>query len=123
MKQVCRMILHLLLLSVFYFIGVTLQAWLSIPLPGSLIGMLLLFICLMSGVIPVRMVDQGAAFLLKHLSLLFIPIIAGIVTFPILFTQSGLLLILITMFSTLMIIVLSGLISQYLALKQERNSP
>ncbi|MDQ0208176.1 CidA/LrgA family protein [Alkalicoccobacillus murimartini] len=122
MKSVGRIILHLLILSVFYCIGMALQTWLSIPLPGSLVGMILLFICLSSQVVPVRFVDQGAEWILKHLSLMFIPIIAGIVTFPILFTSRGLSLILLTMFSTLLVIVLSGLISQYLALKQERKS-
>lgn len=120
--RLVRMALHLLILSGFYLLGVALQAWLSIPFPGSLIGMLLLLLCLMSGIIPTGFVDQGASFLLKHLSLLFIPIIAGIVAFPILFTKYGLMLILVTMFSTLMIIIISGLVSQSLARKQERNT-
>ncbi|MFK3938296.1 CidA/LrgA family protein [Alkalihalobacillus sp. NPDC078783] len=122
MRIIARMALHLLILSGFYLLGLALQSWLSIPFPGSLIGMLLLLVCLMSGLIPSGFVDQGASFLLKHLSLLFIPIIAGIVAFPILFTKHGFILILITMFSTLMIIIVSGLVSQSFARKQERNT-
>lgn len=122
MRIIARMAIHLLILSGFYLLGLALQSWLSIPFPGSLIGMLLLLVCLISGVIPERIVDLGASYLLKHLSLLFVPIIAGVVVFPILFTRHGLILILITMFSTMMIIIVSGLVSQYFARKQERKS-
>ncbi|MBM0067045.1 CidA/LrgA family protein [Alkalicoccobacillus gibsonii] len=122
MRIIARMAIHLLILSGFYLLGLGLQSWLSIPFPGSLIGMLLLLVCLISGVIPERFVDLGASYLLKHLSLLFVPIIAGVVVFPILFTRHGLILILITMFSTMMIIIVSGLVSQSFARKQERKS-
>ncbi|UFJ43166.1 CidA/LrgA family protein [Brevibacillus humidisoli] len=65
----------------FYGVGALLNRWGEIPLPGSLIGMLLLALSLIAGWIPFRLVEQASAFLLKHMLLFFVPIIVGVVSY------------------------------------------
>ena len=68
----------LAVLLIFQLIGEVLVQWLTIPVPGPLIGMLLLF-----GVLTVRrgMPDwlrDTATGMLQHLMLLFIPAVTGV---------------------------------------------
>lgn len=60
--------------------GNLLAQWLGLPLPGSLIGLLLLLAALIAyGRVPSGMRDTSHH-LLKHLMLLFIPAVAGVMT-------------------------------------------
>ena len=62
----------------FYGIGTVLNQYAYIPLPGSLIGLLLLTTCIITGIIPLRLVEQAADFMLKHMLLFFVPVIVGV---------------------------------------------
>ena len=55
-------------------------ALLHLPLPGNVAGMLLTFAALMSGVLPLRFVEQGAGLLVRNLPLFFVPLAVGFVT-------------------------------------------
>lgn len=50
----------------------------GIPLPGNVVGLLLTFAALSSGLLPIEMIEEGGGVLLRHMSLLFIPFAAGI---------------------------------------------
>jgi holin-like protein len=64
-------------LFVFQLLGQALVQWLGLPLPGPLVGMLLLFIALLlRGRVPQPLADTTAT-LLQHMMLLFIPAGAG----------------------------------------------
>ncbi|WP_227936545.1 CidA/LrgA family protein [Alkalihalobacillus deserti] len=107
------------ILSTFYMAGLGIQKWLALPIPGSIIGMLLLFFALTTNVLPVRLIDMGSTFILKHMPLLFLPVTVGILQFLDLFSGNGILLIFITLISTIMVMVVSGLIGQKLVKRSE----
>lgn len=73
-----RWILQLLLLIGFLFLGNLVVTFLPIPLPGSIVGMLLLFLFLLTGIVKLEWVEKLASFQLKHLQLLFIPPIVSL---------------------------------------------
>jgi len=56
-----------------YFIGEAIQTLLKIPVPGAVIGLILLFLALYTGLIKVEMVEDVCDFLLSHMSFFFIP--------------------------------------------------
>jgi len=58
--------------------GNNLQTWLDISIPGSIIGMLILFGLLASGLLPVQWVKPGANLFIRYMVLLFIPISVGL---------------------------------------------
>lgn len=50
---------------------------LGVPLPGSVVGVLVLFALLALGVVPLRWVDRGADLLLSALALFFVPAVVA----------------------------------------------
>jgi holin-like protein len=72
------MLASLTLLLVFQLIGEVVVQWLQLPVPGPVLGMLLLFAGLvMRGGVPTELRDTANG-LLQHLSLLFVPAGAGV---------------------------------------------
>ncbi|MCM3670767.1 CidA/LrgA family protein [Mesobacillus maritimus] len=69
-------VLQLFVIISFLLLGHGIVAFLSVPLPASVVGMILLFLFLLSGVIKIEWIEEISSFQLKHLTLLFIPPIA-----------------------------------------------
>jgi holin-like protein len=68
----------LAVLLVFQLVGEVSVQWLRLPLPGPVVGMLLLFAALvLRGDVPEGL-RESASNLLQHLMLLFIPAVAGV---------------------------------------------
>ncbi|MDQ3059351.1 MAG: CidA/LrgA family protein [Pseudomonadota bacterium] len=84
----------------FQSLGELLARGLGLPLPGPVIGMVLLLPAL--GWVRVREpVSSCAQFLLSHLSLLFIPVGVGVMTHLSLLSQYGLRMLVVLVLSTL----------------------
>ena len=87
-------------LLVFQSIGELLARGLALPLPGPVIGMILLLAALrLPGVR--EPVSACADFLLSHLSLLFVPVGVGVMTHISLLGQYGLRMLVVVVLSTL----------------------
>ncbi|WP_315120083.1 CidA/LrgA family protein [uncultured Clostridium sp.] len=52
----------------------------KLPIPGNVLGMLILFIALCAGIIKIDMIDTLSKFLLDHLSFFFVPAGVGIIS-------------------------------------------
>lgn len=94
---------------------------LNLVIPGSVIGMIILFLLLAANVIKPDWIEEGARFMVDHLVLFFIPATVGIINFFDLFAGKGFLLILIVLFSTLLVMSSSGVTSQWLMARKEGN--
>jgi holin-like protein len=70
----------LTLLLVYQLIGEVLSRLLQIPIPGPVLGMLLLFFSLFFFKKTKRTVSESSSAILSHLSLLFIPAGVGLMT-------------------------------------------
>ncbi|SET34551.1 holin-like protein [Salinibacillus kushneri] len=62
----------------FLMIGSGITQIFQIPLPGSVMGMILLFLFLLAGFIKLDWVEDFTSFQLKHLTILFIPPIVNL---------------------------------------------
>jgi holin-like protein len=60
------------------FLGTTIQNALKLPIPGSIIGMLMLFSLMASGLIKSEWVKLGASIFIRYMVLLFVPISVGL---------------------------------------------
>jgi len=116
---VLKMLIHIGLLFVLLYIGNWIQASLGLSVPGSVIGMLLLFLLLKLGIIKLDWIREGTNVVLKHLALFFIPVNVGFINYLGLFSGSGILLLIITVISTAFVMGFSGAISQWLAKGKE----
>lgn len=70
---VFRWILGFALLLAMLFVGSLIQRGLRLPLPGSIIGMLLTTLLLQIGVLPVRRIRPAADLLIRYMGLFFVP--------------------------------------------------
>ncbi|MDN4527146.1 CidA/LrgA family holin-like protein [Fictibacillus fluitans] len=109
-----RIILQIAILFAFSLIGEGVNNLLHLPVSGSIVGLILMLICLTFKIVPVKIVEDGASFLLSFLPLLFIPAMAGVMNYPALFSGNGLVLLLIVVLSTLVTMVAAGIASQML---------
>lgn len=119
MRKLSEILLQLLILITVNEVGVLLVNWLSLPIPGNVLGMVILFLLLWSGIIPLKWVENAASFLVKHLAFFFIPISVGMMTLGSLFLESGLAILFILLISTFIGLFISGSFSQMLIHKKE----
>lgn len=100
-------------------LGGLIVKWTHIPIPGNVIGMILLFFLLCSGLLRLQWIEGASAILTKHLAFFFIPISVGIMTLGSLLSNSGFTILFILFISTFIGIFFSGSLSQLLILKKE----
>lgn len=108
-------------LYALYMIGSFIQQLLHIPIPGSMIGMLLLFLLLMTGIVKEKWVARGANMLLSHLTLLFIPATVGVMDYVELFSGKGIWSVVIVIVSTMMVMVFAGFIGQWAQTREQKR--
>jgi holin-like protein len=87
-------------LLVFQSVGELLARGLRLPLPGPVIGMVLLLVALRWPAVQ-KPVAECAEFLLSHLSLLFVPVGVGVMTHLSLVSQYGVRMLAVVVLSTL----------------------
>lgn len=102
MKKVFLFIIQTLALWVIYWLGNQITAFLHVPVPGNVMGMMLLFGLLASGIIKVEQLEVAGGYLLKHISFFFIPIAVGLMNWTTLFYQHSLWLSLAIVVSALL---------------------
>lgn len=69
-----------MVILITYFLGELVQVLFNLPIPGAVIGLILLFIALNIGIIKVEMIEDVCEFLLSNMSFLFIPAGVGLMT-------------------------------------------
>ncbi|MFC4388845.1 CidA/LrgA family protein [Gracilibacillus marinus] len=119
MKKVIKIVLQISVLFLFFYIGEWIQSSLSLIIPGSIIGMLLFLILLLTGIIPEKFIKDGLDLLLKDMPLFFIPVTVGIVNLLHVFAGKGLLMLGIALISTIIVIYTTGLLTQKIMGKEE----
>jgi len=71
---------QLMIILIPYLIGTVLQLTLNLPIPGAVIGLVLLFLGLQIGIVKVYMIEEVCEFLLSNMSFFFIPAGVGLMT-------------------------------------------
>ena len=102
------------------FLGEVLNWLLPLPIPGSIYGMVILFVALMTGVIKLSSVKNAGDFLIDILPLLFIPPTVGLLeAWPVMQSFLGAIIV-ISIVSTIIVAAASGRVTQYI-LKHKNN--
>ncbi|MCM3567051.1 CidA/LrgA family protein [Neobacillus mesonae] len=114
-------ILQICILYIFTFIGTVIHTYFHLIIPGSIIGLLLLFICLCLKIIPVKYIENGAGFLLSILMLFFIPKTVGIMNYPSLLSIHGVLFVAAVLLSTIITIAIAGIAGQFLEKRGQKG--
>jgi len=119
--KILIVILQICILYLFNFVGNFISSFFNLAIPGSIIGLILLFICLALKIIPVKLVESGAGFLLSVLTLFFIPATVGIMNHPSLLSIQGAMLALAVMLSTILAIIITGTAGQFFEKRTQKR--
>ena len=114
MKLFLKIIGQIFLLWIIYSFSTWVVKILHLPIPGSVLGMIILFMLLAAGIIKEQWLIAATNPLLKHLSFFFIPIAVELMEWGDLFLQKGYLLFLPLVVSTLAALLITGGIAQFL---------
>lgn len=117
--KIIQTIAQIVILYGFYYIGVFIVKFTGLPLPASIIGLLVLFIVLQLKWIKVEMIQRGAGFLIGFMTLFFIPPIIGIIDYPQLLSVDGIILMATVVFSTMFAIYITSIVSQKIEKKEQ----
>lgn len=112
MKKAIIVVLQILFLLFLNELGYIIVNLLHLPVPGNVVGMILLFILLLTGAVKLSWVEAASSLLIKHLAFFFIPIAVGLMTFGSLFLKSGLSFLIVIIGSIVVGMYATGFISQ-----------
>ncbi|MGL4655979.1 MAG: CidA/LrgA family protein [Sarcina sp.] len=107
-----KLLREMLLVLAIYFVGEFLSKGLHLPLPGNILGMIILLILLCTKVVKVEQVDNVSTFLLDHLAFLFIPAGVGVLNAMNVLDGHIIQLLIIVVTSTMVIMAATGTIVQ-----------
>lgn len=123
-KNILRIILIIVQVVFLYslsLVGNTIVALLNLPIPGSIIGLLLLFFGLYFKIMPVAFIKEGAGFILVILPMFLIPSTVGVVQYPELLSMWGMMLIFMIMISTFLTMIVVGRVSGRFEAKEKEE--
>ncbi|MFJ8064305.1 CidA/LrgA family protein [Psychrobacillus sp. NPDC096426] len=121
MKKILNILLQICILFIFSYIGTVIHNLFHLVIPGSIIALLFLFICLCLKIVPIKYIENGASFLLSTLMIFFIPSTVGIMNYPSLLSIQGALLVIAVLLSTTISIAITGKASQFLEKKAQKR--
>lgn len=109
-----KMLRQMAILLSMIFIGDILNKVLKIPVPGNILGMILLILALQTGIIKLNQIEEVCNFLLDHLSFFFVPAGVGLLSVTGVLKNSWYLLLFICIITTILVIVVTSLVVQFL---------
>lgn len=91
----------------------------GIPMPGNVIGMILLFICLCTGLIKLQMIEEAGKFLLDHLAFFFVPAGVGLLASMGLLKEHWLPFLAVCLLVTVLVMIVTGYTVQLLMKRRQ----
>lgn len=101
-----------LIILTISFAGEILHQLLPLPVPAGIYGILLLFALLKTGILPLASVRETACFLVEIMPVMFIPAAVGIMDSWGIIAPSWLEYLTMTVVSTVIVMAVSGLVTQ-----------
>lgn len=102
-----------------YLLGVLITDITGVPIPGNVIGMVILFLLLYLKVIKVEQISTISNFFLEHLAFFFIPAGVGLISSFSVIKNIWLQLLIVCFVTTSITMICTGLVVQKIANKKE----
>ena len=116
-----KYIRQVLIVMIVSFAGEMLNFLLPLPVPASIYGLVIMLICLLSGIIPLEAVRETGTFMVEIMPLMFVPAAVGLLeswgALSGIFWQVAAA----TAVSTVLVMGVSGQVTQYLIRRQGRK--
>ncbi|GJM82264.1 CidA/LrgA family holin-like protein [Paenibacillus timonensis] len=108
--------------AILFFVSIALNKvaeLLHLPIPGSILGIALLFTLLKTGVVKLKWIERGANWLLAELLLFFVPSAVGVMQYIPLLESEGVRILIVVILSTVIVMACSGLIASRIEKRKE----
>ena len=112
---------QLLVIVAFSLAGEALQAWIPLPIPAAIYGIVLLLSALCTGLLKPQAISQTAHFLIGIMPLLFVAPAVNILNNWDLIAPNLVSICVITLVSTIVVFFVSGIVTQLLLKKEDKK--
>lgn len=110
-----------MIITLIALIGEELSFLIPLPIPASIYGIVILLALLISGRLKVESIKDASEFLLMIMPVMFIPAAVGLMeSFSLLFSSLAAYVV-ILVFSTIAVMAVSGLVTQYVIRRESRK--
>ena len=103
------------------FIGEGLNYLIPAPVPASIYGIILLFLCLKLNIIPHEAVHETGKFLIEIMPLMFIPAAVGLLETWDVIAPAWLEYVAVTVISTWVVMIVSGRVTQFVIRRKRKD--
>ena len=114
MRTIWKLLLQTAILTAIFVGCDQLTRLTGIPLPGNVLGVIVLFFLLLTGIIKESHISLAAEFLLRHLVFFFVPIAVGLMQWGSVFYDYGWVLAAAIVGSTALPLVIVGFMARAL---------
>lgn len=111
-KTFIKILFQVSLIYMITQIGNWLQEILHIPIAGSIVGLALLFLLLLTGILPERWIEVGANKLINVMILFFVPSIVGIMDIADQIGPGYIIMVVLLIVSTSLVALSSGYVCE-----------
>lgn len=112
---------QVLVISIILLISRIIQSLVPIPMPASVIGLVLLFILLCTGIVKLGQVESVGTALTNNIGFLFVPAGVSVINSLGVLSTSPFLILGLIIVSTILLLVCTGLVSQLIMKATERH--
>ena len=117
-----KLLRQFLVIMAVSFIGEILHAVLPLPIPASIYGLVLMFLCLMLGIIKLSDVHDTACFLIEIMPIMFIPPAVGLMASWDVIQANLVAYLIIAAVTTIVVMAMSGLVTQAVLKKGKKGA-
>ncbi|MCY6484786.1 CidA/LrgA family protein [Clostridium aestuarii] len=107
------------IILIICFLGEIIHSTFNLPIPSSVLGMLILLACLCLGLIKLEMIENISNFLLDYLAFFFVPAGVSLISCFSLLRDKWLPILTISLISTVIIISVTGIIVQLIIIRRK----
>ena len=117
------MLLEFLIIFAFFYAGGLVSVLLGIPVPGTIIGMFILFLSLRLKLLNLSRVERATNILIGNMAVLFIPPGVSLIKSLKLLEGNWIKIIFIMVVTTIITIAVTGVFIQYIVGRLENGKP
>lgn len=110
-----------LIILTISFIGELLELILPLPIPASVYGLGIMLICLFTGIIKIKQIEEVADWLILIMPMLFVPSAVSLMNVGETLMNDILVISIITLVSTIVVMIVTGKVAQLIIERKEHN--
>lgn len=120
--EIMKYLKQLIIILILSEVGNIVTRFLPIPIPGSVIGLILLYIALETKLIKLNEIETVGNYLKNNMSIMFVPLTVGILNVFDILKLNWINLTIVMVISTLLTMIATGKMADFLSQTKEHES-